>query len=316
MTSTYSQSRKALGSFLPALTLLLIACSPNLKAGQSTESPNQISANPTNSDSLSFGDWINETVLHPSHPYEIIPGKSPEGWAFILEPYGWLPGVYGQIGAKGLPPVNVHQSPIQVLSKLNWAAFLRGEMRNGRWGLIGDGFYAKFSAPGNLNGPLYDSATATLNQSIDSLSLAFRAIDDQRYFVDFYAGARYYYYGVQVSATPLQISKFQNPRANAAATALLPTYAATDTSWVDPIVGLRARVNLTRFLYLEALGDVGGFDAGSQIAWNTQATVGVRLTRNIDFEAGYRYMYIDYVKGSLDCNLNFAGALAGIVFKF
>lgn len=100
------------------------------------------------------------------------------------------------------------------------------------------------------------------------------------------------------------------------ASALLPTAASADTSWVDPIVGIRARVYLTRLLYLEALGDVGGFDAGSQITWNTQATFGARLTRNIDFQAGYRYMYVDYVKGSLDCNLNFAGALAGIVFKF
>ena len=289
--------------------LLLVTCS-SLVAGQA------ISTSEATNSSPGFQEWIQQTVLHPEHPYETIQGKNPDGWAFILQPYGWLPGVYGQIGAKGLPPVNVNQSPIQVLSKLNWATFLKAEVRHGRWGVIGDGFYAKFSAPGNPSGQLYQSATATLNQSIDSLVAAYRVIDDRKYFADLYAGARYYYMGVQVAATPSQITKFQNPRANAAATALLPTAASTDTSWVDPIVGLRARVNLTRFLYLEALGDVGGFDAGSQIAWNTQATIGARLTRNIDFEAGYRYMYIDYVKGSLDCNLNFAGALAGIVFKF
>ncbi|MCX8493221.1 MAG: hypothetical protein ORN23_03205 [Chthoniobacterales bacterium] len=289
--------------------LLLVTCS-SLVAGQA------ISTSEATNSSSGFQEWIQQTVLHPEHHYETIQGKNPDGWAFILQPYGWLPGVYGQIGAKGLPPVNVNQSPIQVLSKLNWATFLKAEVRHGRWGVIGDGFYAKFSAPGNPSGQLYQSATATLNQSIDSLVAAYRVIDDLKYFADLYAGARYYYMGLQVAATPSQITKFQNPRANAAATALLPTAASTDTSWVDPIVGLRARVNLTRFLYLEALGDVGGFDAGSQIAWNTQATIGARLTRNIDFEAGYRYMYIDYVKGSLDCNLNFAGALAGIVFKF
>jgi hypothetical protein len=275
-----------------------VACS-TLVAGEVTTTPVA-----TNSFS-GFQEWIQQTVLHPIHPYETIQGKNPNDWTCTLEPYGWLPGVYGQVGAKGLPAVNVGRNPIQVLSKLDWAAFLNAEVRKGRWGLIADGFYAKFSLPGSPTGTYYQGATATLNQSMDSLVAAFRVVDDRRYFADLYAGARYNYIGVQVSATPavgLQGS--------------LPTSASADTSWVDPIVGIRARVNLTRLLYLEALGDVGGFDAGSQITWNTQATFGARLTRNIDFQAGYRYMYVDYVKGSLDCNLNFAGALAGIVFKF
>ena len=283
--------------FAKVSVLLVFACS-TLVAGQVTSTPVA-----TNSSS-GFQEWIQQTILHPIHPYETIQGKNPNDWTCTLEPYGWLPGVYGQIGAKGLPPVNVHQNPIQLLTKLNWAAFLNAEVRKGRLGLIADGFYARFSASGSPSGPLYQSANATLNQSMDSLVAAFRVVDDRRYFADLYAGARYNYMGVQVTATPTR------------SLGILPTNASTDTSWVDPLVGIRARVNLTRCLYLEALGDVGGFGAGSQITWNTQATLGVGLTRNIDFEAGYRYMYVDYVKGSLNCNLNFAGALVGVVFKF
>jgi hypothetical protein len=300
-------------SLLAQVSALLLVSSSTLVAGQVTSIPE------ANTSPGGFREWIQQTVLHPAHPFETISGKNPNDWSCTLEPYGWLPGVYGQVGAKGLPTVDVNRGPIQVLSKLDWAVFLKAEVRKGRWGLIADGFYARFSAPGNPSGPLYQSANATLNQSMDSLVAAFRVVDDRRYFADLYAGARYNYMGVQVSATPTQFRQFANPRANAVATALqnvLPTSASSETSWVDPLVGIRARVNLTRCLYLEALGDVGGFGAGSQITWNTQATLGVGLTRNIDFEAGYRYMYVDYVKGSLDCNLNYAGALAGIVFKF
>ena len=83
-----------------------------------------------------------------------------------------------------------------MLTKLNWAAFLNAEVRKGRWGLIADGFYAKFSVSGSPSGPLYQSANATLNQSMDSLVAAFRVVDDRRYFADLYAGARYNYMGV------------------------------------------------------------------------------------------------------------------------
>ena len=35
-----------------------------------------------------------------------------------------------------------------------------------------------------------------------SLALAYRVIDDRRWFVDVYAGARYNYFGVKLEATP------------------------------------------------------------------------------------------------------------------
>ena len=61
----------------------------------------------------------------------------------------------------------------------------------------------------------------------------------------------------------------------------LPTSDSGNVWWIDPILGLRGQINFTRWLFLAAQGDVGGFGAGSQIAWNVQATLGVNFTRNI-----------------------------------
>jgi hypothetical protein len=77
----------------------------------------------------------------------------------------------------------------------------------------------------------------------------------------------------------------------------LPTSYEGSQWWVDPIVGLRARVNFTRWLYLGAQADVGGFGAGSDIAWNVQAALGFNITRNLYSEIGYRYFYMDYTNG-------------------
>ncbi|HEU4679752.1 MAG TPA: hypothetical protein VFS35_09550, partial [Terrimicrobiaceae bacterium] len=96
----------------------------------------------------------------------------------------------------------------------------------------------------------------------------------------------------------------------------LPTSGSADVWWVDPIIGLRAQVNFTRWLFLAAQGDVGGFGAGSQIAWVVQATVGVNFTRNIFAELGYRYMYVDYENSNLLYQMNSLGLFAGLGFKF
>ena len=61
----------------------------------------------------------------------------------------------------------------------------------------------------------------------------------------------------------------------------LPTSASGSQWWVDPITGLRGQVNLTRWLFLAVQGDVGGFGAASQIAWNVSTSLGVNFTRNI-----------------------------------
>ncbi len=65
-------------------------------------------------------------------------------------------------------------------------------------------------------------------------------------------------------------------------------------NWVDPIIGFRARFNLTKAFYLTGETDVGGFGIGSDIAWQAQAALGCQITRNIYSELGYRFLYDDY----------------------
>ena len=66
----------------------------------------------------------------------------------------------------------------------------------------------------------------------------------------------------------------------------LPTSKSGSEWWIDPIIGLRGQINITRWLFLALQGDVGGFGAGSQIAWQASGSVGFNLTRNIFLETG------------------------------
>lgn len=248
--------------------------------------------------------WVHDNVQSPADPFVFVPGTDPNGWNFSLEPYAWGPGAYGDIDIGRLPSAKIDTSTIDILRKLNWGAFLRGELRKGRWGLLGDGFYAKFSSSIATSGNYYSSAEAELEQSMVSLALAYRVVSAKNFFADIYAGGRYNYLGASLSAT----------KADPALP--LPTYVSRSRSWLDPIIGLRGQYNFTDWLFAAAQGDVGGFGAGSQLTWNTQATLGVNFTRNIALEAGYRYMFIDYNKDKFLYRVNMPGVFAGLIFKF
>ena len=468
---------------------------------------------PSNHSFLSpLGDFARDSILWPKSPFEMVPGKDPNGWSFSLEPYAWAMGLDGEVDVGRLPPISVNVDTKKLLQHLDWGIFGRGEIRKGRWGILGDGFYAELSGSGDLGSVLYKSASFNVQQGLASLALAYRIIDDRRGFLDFYAGARYNYLGVSVDASIDQSgiqqvgdnvtqrianqigarvqsavdAEVQNLRAqfaeetailqqdvraaenvvqedvhaaesavqedvraeekilgadvsdriaaslqsdlrsrlrgdltgnqplrdtirneeilritsgvrselrallNAAVDArlvedrargelalaqerarletrseqdrarvearlaqeraridarlaqaradaqarvsqaekklskaiaqrienALPTSGSANVWWFDPILGLRGQINFTRWLFLAAQGDVGGFGAGSQIVWNVQATLGVNFTRNIFAELGYRYMYVDYDKNSFLYQMNSFGLFSGIGVKF
>jgi hypothetical protein len=301
---------------------------------------------------------------------------------------------------------------------------VRGEVRKGRWGLLADGLFAQLSAGGDLPASFYSNTNIKIQQGMASLALAFRLIDDRRGFVDIYAGARYNYMGINISAATdsagigtfseaaagrivqglgtradaflaenrdaivdqvagaakgaltskaleaiaafpgdvdrgdvariinsvqgnspeyremisavaearfaaaknqltaavqNRVTQAEKKLAKALASAIednLPTSYEGAQWWVDPIIGLRAQVNLTRWLFLAAQGDVGGFGAGSTIAWNVQAAVGVNFTRHIYGEVGYRYFYMDYTNGGGLYQAAEFGLFSGVGVRF
>ena len=479
---------------------------------------------PANHSFLSpVGDFLHDEIFRPRTPFELVPGKDPNGWGVVIEPYAWAMGLDGKVDVGRLPPMDINVDTKKLLQHLDWGIFMRGEIRKGRWGILADGFYAELSGSGDLRGVLYESGSLEVRQGLASLALAYRIIDDRRWFLDFYAGARYNYLGVSIdanideggieeigddatqrisslvdarvqSAVDAEVQRLRTQLANqkailqetvqadenilrgdvqAAESALrthvlagqsalradvlagqsalqddvrariagslesglqtrlrrelagshplresvrdvetlritkgvrnelralvnavlnarlvetragveaglaearaavavrlgedrarvearlaedrasadaraaqaranaqagvakaekdlakaiaqeiehaLPTSGSGNVWWFDPIIGFRGQINFTRWLFLAAQGDVGGFGAGSQIAWNVQATLGVNFTRNIFAELGYRYMYVDYDKNSFLYQMNSFGLFSGIGVKF
>ncbi len=461
------------------------------------------------------GEWTRDSIFRPVAPFELVPGKNPDGWSLVVEPYLWTMSMRGDVGIKNIGPAGVQAATRKLLQNLDWGLMGRGELRHGRWGLLADGLYADLSGETKLGDVLYQSGTLDLEQGLASAALAYRVIDDRRGFVDVYAGARYNYLGMSlgldrstvgadalgqriangvasrindrvtsaVAAAQSSITSAVNTATEEASIArsviralapelgsvgpnisgpsleklaalqdltqrgdrrdrsrgadrgvgrgptdgngllpgggrdpglrpdrgpgvgpgigrpggqtnlpglpgfagpdrrvvealtsgrlagvlssargeirsyvreaaaakvaqargtfgpaaqarfaaaqqrlaskvsqavynALPTGGSASRAWVDPIIGLRGQLNLTRWLFLAAQGDAGGFGVGSELTWVTQATVGFNLSRNVFLEGGYRYMYVDYDRDNFLYDMTTYGWFAGLGFKF
>ena len=37
--------------------------------------------------------FARDSILHPTDPFQLVPGKDPNGWGFVIEPYVWAMGL-------------------------------------------------------------------------------------------------------------------------------------------------------------------------------------------------------------------------------
>jgi opacity protein-like surface antigen len=93
-----------------------------------------------------------------------------------------------------------------------------------------------------------------------------------------------------------------------------------DKTWVDPIVGLRLRTPAGHPVKVGVYGEIGGFGAGSDFAWQIFPTFGINFTDNVSLELGYRWLDLDYSTGEGNEQFKYdvltQGPVAGVAFRF
>ena len=231
-----------------------------------------------------------------------------------MAPYGWISGIHGQIATPGRV-LNINVSPSDVLKHLddvNGAFMLHTEVGRGDWGLILDTNLIRLSPQVTTGSALID---VTLQQTLMEFLGMYRLINASDYWVegksltvDLLGGGRYY----QVS-NGLTIDPF-GPG---------PTLREERTkTWVDLVVGARARAPLTSSLDVFARADVGGFGIGSssKLAWNLVAGLDYQMNSSTSLLAGYRVLDINQFSGAgataFGFNVQMAGPFAALAFQF
>jgi outer membrane receptor protein involved in Fe transport len=123
----------------------------------------------------------------------------------------------------------------------------------------------------------------------------YRVIDQTKLKIDANAGVRYWHLGEKLNFNP----------------SLLGLNFTRSQSWADPLVGGRVQYLLSPKVEVTALGDVGGFGAGSQQDYQVAGLLGYKLNPRFTLQGGYRYLFVDY-RGDNNSVLNLV--MSGVLF--
>ena len=136
-------------------------------------------------------------TLEESKLVEQPPVKKTEPWIITVGVPGWLTGVSGHIGFHGVNPyVNVDVG--QILKHVNAVASLGGEVRRGRYGVLGDFLYLNGQAGTPQRSGLVSKVDLGFSEFIGEFFGSYRIIEGPRGWLDLLGGFRYTYLGQQV----------------------------------------------------------------------------------------------------------------------
>jgi hypothetical protein len=145
------------------------------------------------------------------------PVKTTEPWQIAVGGPGWLAGVSGTTGFHGINS-SINVSVGQILRHINVIYSFGGEVRRGRFGVLGDLLYLNAQAGADATG-LVSKLDLGLQQFLGEFFASYRVIEGPRGWLDLLAGFRYTYLGEQVG---LQAN---NMAINAASTQLVDRFA-------------------------------------------------------------------------------------------
>ncbi len=199
-------------------------------------------------------------------------------WNTAFGAYVWAASLSGSVGAGGLPPSDVNASFADILENLDLALMAVGEVRYSRFGVSSDFIYTRLSADGSGPAGFVDS-DFTNELVVATLMGQFRAAERERSSVDLMAGARLWNVSADLTLT--------GPGGGTAS-------AGFEETWVDPMAGVKGRLQGSSPWYATGWGMVGGFGVSSDFAWDVLGAVGYEVRDWFSFVAGYRAFGVDY----------------------
>lgn len=250
-------------------------------------------------------------------------------WRFVLEPYVYLP-----FETSGDVIINNIEVPFdydlgEVLESLTFATYGRFEAWQGPWAFVFDGYYfntvesdsVQINTPPILQGLLpgqvtIDSTVETSFTKLDfagayrfgdgNLAEAFTTADTEfdlgPFLFDVIAGVRLYFFSNDIHLTSNIGREFDISRSS---------------TFVEPLLGGRARWNLSDHLAVLAAANVSGFGIGDMtFSLESYAGIDWMFSGNTSLTAAYRITYIDYDRDNSGFNLFQHGPALGVKFRF
>lgn len=243
-------------------------------------------------------------------------------WSFEMAPYVWLPEVQGTIRVRNeTADLNVTFNDVFDLlgaGKL-FAAGGHAEVRYDRFSFFLDAFggTVRPTASATVGGQIIQrrvTADVVTNWSFFEFGPAYRLLQwpmkqgERPISIDALVGGRlmYFYDSITLTGSGGRLNRF----------------VSSSSTWVDPFVGGRFDVPVWGDLDVIFRGDIGGFGAGSDLAWNVLGGFQYILPwepggANTSLVAVWKTLSFDYESGNaVQSNLTFSGPAFGLMAHF
>ena len=220
-------------------------------------------------------------------------------WHIDFSPYLWFAGMHGTVGVANRQ-ASVHVSAGDLLSNLNVGLMAFTEVRRNRLLFPVDMVWVRLSDSSALPVPTSQAVSANIRigQFILTPKVGVRLIGvEGKFSFDALAGFRYWHQGqnFQFNPSPLGLN------------------LTTSQSWADPVVGGRMQLAISPNAFVSVAGDAGGFGINAKIDYQVVGLLGYRFKPRWTAQVGYRYLDVDYRRGTI-FDVAQAGVIAGVTF--
>lgn len=186
-------------------------------------------------------------MLALMHGGAALPNEYPPRWQFEVTPYLWAVRIKGDVRTAPLPQASLDLRFADVLSSLEFGLMGAFEARRGRWGLLADAIYTRNAGSARVAGVL--DADLELSQTLLSAGL-FQRLAEGPAVLDAIAGLRYNRMTAetQIATDGARVS------------------GSRTRDWIDPYVGVRVMIPLSKRWSAVGYADGGGLGIGSDLA--------------------------------------------------
>jgi hypothetical protein len=234
------------------------------------------------------------------------PVLAEEDWRFRVSPYVWFAGLKGDVATiPPLPAAPVDVSPSDALDDTQASLMVIFDAKKGRHGAYLDLLYTDVESDDELvPQPINLVLRSRTKSTVFTLAYQYEIYSQDGAVVDLLAGARY--------------SKVDSELRFRGGLGLLAGRSiSNDESWVDPVVGVKARAPLgdSRF-YVSGGGAVGGFGVGADHFYELTLNVGYQWSDAIGTALGYRMFDVDYEDDGFVYDVRQQGWQLGLTWAF
>ncbi len=240
-------------------------------------------------------------LLLGSHPV-----LAEESWHFRLSPYVWFAGLEGDVATiPGLPSAPIDISASDALQDTEASVMVILDGKKGRHGFFVDLLYSDVRSDEDLIPAIGLTLRTTTKSTLFTLAYQYEIYNQDHVVIDLLAGARYWAIDSKLRFS----SGLGGPLDGRTIT--------NDESWLDPMVGFKARAPIgdSRF-YVSGGAGLGGFGVASDFFYEISANVGYQWNDAIGTSIGYRMFDVDYENDGYVYDMKQQGWQAGLTWSF